>query len=45
MAESIVVICPTPQALVHAADWRDGQFVHGIMRGLPVGRAPVRRSA
>jgi hypothetical protein len=29
MAESIVVICPTPQAGTPATDWHDGQFAHG----------------
>jgi len=28
MRESMVLICPTEQAKVHAADWRDGQFAH-----------------
>jgi hypothetical protein len=30
MAASIVVICPTPQAPMGAADWHDGQFAHGM---------------
>jgi len=34
MAESIVVICPTEQVRTHAADWRDGQFVHGAHVGV-----------
>ena len=29
MRESIVVICPTAQALTPATDWHDGQFAHG----------------
>jgi hypothetical protein len=29
MRESIVVICPTEQALTPATDWHDGQFAHG----------------
>src|SRR6202035_747609 len=29
MRESIAVICPTRQALMHATDWHDGQFAHG----------------
>jgi hypothetical protein len=28
MRKKIVVICPTTQALIHAADWLDGQFVN-----------------
>jgi hypothetical protein len=28
MRESIVVICPTEQALTPATDWHDGQFAH-----------------
>jgi hypothetical protein len=30
MRESIVVICPTEQALTPATDWHDGQFAHGM---------------
>jgi hypothetical protein len=30
MRESMVLICPTEQVRMHAADWRDGQFVHGM---------------
>jgi hypothetical protein len=30
MGEKIVVICPTPQAPIRAADWHDGQFAHGV---------------
>ncbi len=37
MRESIVVICPTAQARTPAADWHDGQFVHGAYAALPVG--------
>src|SRR6266700_6005929 len=37
MRESIVVICQTAQARTHAADWHDGQFVHGAYAALPVG--------
>jgi hypothetical protein len=33
MRESMVLICPTEQAKVRAADWRDGQFVHGRCAG------------
>jgi hypothetical protein len=33
MRESIVVICPTPQASAHAADWHDGQFAHDVHAG------------
>jgi hypothetical protein len=33
MRGSIVLICPTPQALMHAADWHDGQFSHGAHAG------------
>jgi hypothetical protein len=29
MREKIVLICPTPQAPIPAADWHDGQFAHG----------------
>jgi hypothetical protein len=29
MREKMVLICPTPQARTDAADWHDGQFVHG----------------
>jgi hypothetical protein len=29
MHEKIVVICPTRQAQMRAADWHDGQNVHG----------------
>jgi hypothetical protein len=28
MAEMIVVICPTTQARMPAANWHDGQFAH-----------------
>jgi hypothetical protein len=28
MPESMVLICPTRQAKVRAADWHDGQFAH-----------------
>jgi hypothetical protein len=35
MREKIVVICPTPQAPTHAADWHDGQSAHGGMRQSP----------
>ena len=34
MAESIAVICPTPQAKARAADWHDGQFAHGMHAGV-----------
>jgi hypothetical protein len=34
MRENIVVICPTPQARTHAADWHDGQFAHANYAGL-----------
>jgi hypothetical protein len=37
MRERIVLICPTPQARTHAADWHDGQFAHGVHWELPVG--------
>src|SRR6266849_10058369 len=30
MRESIVVICPTEQARMRAADWHEGQFAHGV---------------
>jgi hypothetical protein len=30
MREKIVLICPTEQARTHAADWHDGQLVHGM---------------
>jgi len=51
MRESIVVICPTPQARRRAADWRDGQFAHGVYAGIArrakcarsVGRIVIRR--
>jgi hypothetical protein len=33
MRESMVLICPTEQASVRAADWRDGQFAHGGCAG------------
>jgi hypothetical protein len=33
MREKIVVICPTPQAPIHAADWHDGQFLYGMHAG------------
>jgi hypothetical protein len=29
----MVLICPTRQAKVRAADWHDGQFVHGGCAG------------
>jgi len=31
MRESIVLICPTPQARMPAADWHDGQLAHACM--------------
>ena len=34
MRESIVVICPTEQALRGATDWHDGQFAHGAHAGI-----------
>jgi hypothetical protein len=34
MRENIVVICPTPQAAMHAAEWHDGQLVHGAHAGI-----------
>ena len=33
MREKIVPICPTEQAPIHAADWHDGQFAHGVYAG------------
>ena len=33
MRENIVLICPTPQARIPAADWHDGQFAHGVHAG------------
>ena len=33
MRERMVVICPTEQAQMHAADWRDGQLAHGVYAG------------
>ncbi len=30
MREKMVLICPTPQARTHAADWHDGQLAHGV---------------
>jgi hypothetical protein len=30
MREKIVLICPTPQAPMPAADWHDGQSEHGV---------------
>jgi hypothetical protein len=33
MRETIVVICPTAQAKMRAADWHDGQFGHGAYAG------------
>jgi len=33
MDEKIVPICPTPQAMMRAADWHDGQFAHGVHAG------------
>jgi hypothetical protein len=34
MRESMVLICPTPQARMPAADWHDGQLAHGAHAGL-----------
>jgi hypothetical protein len=34
MREKIVLICPTPQASIPAADWHDGQFAHGAYAGI-----------
>jgi hypothetical protein len=34
MRERIVVICPTPQAPIRAADWHDGQFPHRVHAGV-----------
>jgi hypothetical protein len=34
MREKIVLICPTPQAPIPAADWHDGQFAHGAHAGI-----------
>jgi hypothetical protein len=34
MREKIVLICPTPQARTHAADWHDGQFAHAAYAGI-----------
>jgi hypothetical protein len=34
MRERIVLICPTEQALIRAADWHDGQFPHGVHAGV-----------
>src|SRR5207247_1805946 len=34
MREKVPVICPTEQARTHAADWHDGQFVHGAYAGI-----------
>jgi hypothetical protein len=42
MREKIVLICPTPQARTHAADWHDGQFSHGAHAGIACRR---RRNA
>jgi hypothetical protein len=42
MREKIVLICPTPQALLDAADWHDGQFPHGRMRELPAAEGVTR---
>jgi hypothetical protein len=36
MRENIVLICPTPQAPIRAADWHDGQFAHGVYAGVSV---------
>jgi hypothetical protein len=44
MRERIVLICPTPQARMRAADWHDGQFVHGVHAGVAC-RAGERASA
>src|SRR5260370_23410362 len=33
MRESIVVICPTPQARTRADNWRYGQFAHRVHVG------------
>ncbi len=33
--ENIVLICPTRQAPIPAADWHDGQFVHGAHAEAP----------
>jgi hypothetical protein len=30
MGGNMVLICPTPQARTHAADWHDGQLAHGV---------------
>jgi hypothetical protein len=42
MRERMVVICPTEQARMRAADWRDGQFVHGGVREVRVGQVGTR---
>ncbi|WP_257169431.1 hypothetical protein [Bradyrhizobium sp. SRS-191] len=34
MSESIVLICPTWQALMPAANQHDGQFAHGMYAGI-----------
>jgi hypothetical protein len=34
MGEKMLLICPTPQARTHAADWHDGQLVHGAHAGV-----------
>jgi hypothetical protein len=33
MRETLLVICPTRQAWAPAADWHDGQIVHGVYAG------------
>jgi hypothetical protein len=44
MAESIVVICPTPQALMPAADWHDGQYAHGVHAGVVIGQVQANET-
>jgi len=34
MGENMVLICPTPQARIRAADWHDGQCAHGACAGV-----------
>jgi hypothetical protein len=42
MDEKIVPICPTPQAMMRAADWHDGQFAHGVHAGVACRADPSR---
>jgi hypothetical protein len=42
MRGKIVPICPTPQAMMRAADWHDGQFAHGVHAGVACRADPSR---